>query len=164
MTIKQAGYTLIELLVVLSILVFFSALSLAYYRGFEEERKLDSETKQLIDILDLASKKTSAPDFSPDATSSCTDFQGYKVTLDSATAYSLKFTCQGNPDILVQTYTLSAGLTLSGDSSSILYKPLNAGTNLSALSTITINSPASGRCKKIQINPIGTVEQLPTCP
>lgn len=164
MKIRQLGYTLIELLVVISIIVIFSALFLANYRDFVKERKLDSEAKQLIDALDLASKKTSSPDFSPDVASVCTDFQGYKVTFDSATSYSLKFTCTGISDILVQTYTLSSGITISSPTSSILYKPLNAGTNLVVATSITISNPTNGRCKKIQVNPIGTVEQLSTCP
>lgn len=156
---KQAGYTLIEILVVLSIIVIFSALSLAYYREFDEQRKLDAEAKQLVDVLNLASKKSSSADLSPNP---CSDFQGYRVNISNLTTYKLQFNCGGSYSD-IQSYTLRSGLTFleSDVGSDVLFKPLSAEANSS---TITITNIVTNKCIKIQVNPVGTVEELPSCP
>lgn len=152
---KQAGYTLIEILIVLSIIVIFSALSLAYYREFDEQRKLDAEAKQLIDVLNLASKKSSSADLSSNP--NCSDFQGYRVKIQNTTTYRLQFKC-GISYSNIQSYTLRTGLNLSGPN--VLFEPLSAETNSS---TVTITNTVTSKCINIQINPVGTVEELP-CP
>lgn len=159
MTTKKSGFTLIELLIVLSIVVIFSALSLAYYREFNEQRKLDAEAKQLIDVLNLASKKSRASDLSPNP--SCSDFRGYGVNIQDLTThntYKLQFKCAAELSD-VQLYKLRDGLTLSG--LGVLFMPLFAETNPS---TITITNTVTGKCINIQINQVGTVEELPNCP
>jgi len=161
----SVGYTLIEILIVVSIIVLFTGLSLAYYRGFDEQRKLDAETKQLIDILNLAEKKSVAADLSPlGLNPSCSDFRGYWVSL-TGTSYSLKLNCAG-VDTLIQTYTLGSGMTLlvsDATVTDILFKPLYSGTNLSTPISVTLTNSSNNKCTKIQINPVGTVEQLPNC-
>lgn len=156
MTIKNDGYTLIELLIVLSIIVIFSALSLAYYRQFDEQRKLDAEAKQLVDVLNLASKKARSADISP--YSSCTDFQGYRVKIKNSTRYKLQFNCGGSYSD-IQFYDLRAGLTLSG--SDVVFKPLSAETDSTTI--IKITNSVINKCINIQINPVGTVEEVPNC-
>lgn len=161
MKTKQSGYALIEILIVLSIIVLFSGLSLAYFRGFDEQKKLDAEAKQLIDVLNLAQKKSTAADLSPNL--NCSDFQGYRVNIQTTTSYALEFNCTGSYST-VQSYALRSGMTLSGIGTNILFKPLSAGTNLSNSITTTITSSTTGKCIKIQINPVGTVEELSNCP
>ncbi len=155
---KSLGYALIEILIVLSIIVLFSALSLAYYRGFDEQKKLDAETKQLIDILNLASKKSSSADLPPDL--SCSNFLGYQVISMTTTTYTLRINCGGGyTDI--QSYTLRTSLTFSGPLAAVLFNPITAEANSS---TFTLTNTVTNKCIYIQINPVGTVEERPNCP
>ena len=169
MTTSRTGYTLIELLIVIFIIVLFSGLSLAYYRNFDEQRKLDAEAKQLMEVLSLASKKANSSDLTPN--SSCIDFRGYRVLIESPATYTLEFACVedpvNNPGVinyrLIQRQTTQPGISLSGSGTSILFKPLSSGTNLTTEAAIVLTNSATGKCTTVQVNPIGTVEQTSNC-
>lgn len=156
------GYALIEIIIVVAIIVLFSALSLGYYRNFDEQKKLDGEIKQFTDVLDLASSKSSSGDLSPNP--SCVDdFQGYGVQIINDASYSFRFNC-GGVYTTIQTYTVRPGLTLLGAGTDILFKPLTAETNLGIPTDIIFTSSTINKCIRIQISPQGVVEEMPTCP
>lgn len=160
MTYQRTGYALIELLIVIFIITLFSALSLAYYRSFDEQRKLDAGAKQLMEVLSLASKKANSSDLTPN--SSCTDFRGYRVLIESPATYTLEFNCAESYQ-LIQRQTTQPGISLSGSGTSILFKPLSSGTNLTTEAAIVINNSSNGKCTVVQVNPIGTVERTSNC-
>ncbi len=159
----EKGYTLIEIILVVAIIALFSGLTLAYYNNFNEDRRLTAEAKQLVDVLNLAYKKANSADLTPN--SACTTFAGYDVVFytGSPSSYKLFFNC--GTDQMVSQYNLANGIVISNTTAkSILFKPLSAGTDLTAPATITITNNISGKCKKMQINPAGTIEELSTCP
>lgn len=125
------GYSLIELLVVVSIIILFSGLSLAAYNNFNEEKKLETETKKLIDVLNLASKRSASGDINDN---SCNDFHGYVVKFDSTNAYRLVYCCAQfasgcNADSSLrnpQTYDTTP-IEISTTYNTILFKRLFSG-------------------------------------
>jgi len=156
----EKGYTLIELLIVIAIIALFSGLSLAYYNNYTDDRKLAGEAKQLVDVLNLAYKKATAVDLTPN--SSCSDFRGYVVTfppLTPSTTYSLNFNCDGSNQ-LVSQYSINIGVVINSASvNSILFKPLSAGTNLAGDATITLKNSNISKCIDIWVHIVGTVEE-----
>lgn len=52
----RSGFTLIEILITTIIMAVFSALSLAGYRSFQEQQKLEKATKHMVEVLELAKK------------------------------------------------------------------------------------------------------------
>lgn len=156
MTTKQSGFALVELLIVLTIIIIFAGLSLAYYRNFDEQKKLEGEAKQLVDVLNLASKKAHASDLSPDP--NCSTFLGYRVIITTSSTYELQFNCGGSYST-IQEYSLQSGVSFLIAGTSVLFKPLSVGTNLTNPVTTTLKNSAINKCREIQINPVGTVEE-----
>lgn len=161
---KNNGFTLLELTIVVSIILLFSAFSIANYTSFNEEKKLEQEAKKIVDTLNLASKKASSGD------SSCIDFRGYQVTFTTLN-YTLQSLCappgQGPTPTPVQTQTLPLGLAITPPSpSTILFKPLTSGTNLSSTATITVklSTTSQNKCISITVSTIGTVTEEPKVP
>jgi prepilin-type N-terminal cleavage/methylation domain-containing protein len=153
------GYTLLEIIVVVTIISLFTALSIGYYRNFDEQKKLDGDVKQFIDVLNLAANKANSGDLNPNP--NCTDFQGYSVLISSTTSYSLEFNC-GDVYTEVQAYNLKSNISFTGTDANILFKPLTGGTNLIRQASVTFTNNATGKCKKILINPLGGTEET-TC-
>lgn len=153
---KQSGFALLELLIVLSIIVVFAGLSLAYYRNFDEQKKLEGEAKQLVDVLNLASKKANVSDISPML--NCSSFLGYRVVIATPTSYELQFNCGENYS-KVQEYLLKPSMSFVLAGTSVLFKPLSAGTNLIIPATTTLKNTAINKCIEIQINTVGTVQE-----
>ncbi len=156
----EKGYTLIELLIVIAIIALFSGLSLAYYNNYTDDRKLAGETKQLVDVLNLAYKKATAVDLTPN--SLCSDFRGYVVTFPftPSTTYSLNFNC-GGLNQLVSQYSINIGVVINSRTvNSILFKPLSAGTDLTSdPATITLKNSNISKCIDIWVHIVGTVEE-----
>ncbi len=157
---QRSGYTLLEILIVVSIISMFTALSIGYYRNFDDQRKLDGDTKQVIDVLNLAANRANSGDLNPNPI--CPDFQGYAVTIGTSNTYSLQFNC-GNVYTAIQNYRLDSGLCFVEVGTNVLFKPLTAGTNLLRSTGITINSLALSKCQQISVDPAGTVNEAPSC-
>lgn len=56
MTYDKKGFTLIEILITIIVISLFSALSLAGYSYFREQKILEDRTKQFVEVLELAKK------------------------------------------------------------------------------------------------------------
>lgn len=156
----KRGFTLIELIIVVFIVVLFAGLSLANYGQFNEEKKLDDEAKKLSAILYLARTKATAADTDPNL-APCSDFQGYRVLFTSAPpsyTYMMERNCGGTYKS-VQAQTLSSNITFNTAVSQILFKPLNAGTDLTSKTKIIIKSTTLEKCIDIQVAPSAVIDE-----
>lgn len=152
--VSNIGFTLIEFLIVLTIIFIFSGLSLAYYNNFIEEKKLEIETQKLIDVLELAKKKTLSADIE---NYSCDNFYGYQVYVDNS-SYKISLCCSldCNNNYPIQNYTLAKNISITNSSLNILFKPLTANTTETS---ITIKNTFLNKCFDILINSIGIIEK-----
>src|SRR3990167_11393660 len=90
--IKEKGFSLIELIIVISIIIIFSGFSLAAYNNFNEDRRLDEEASKLVDVFNLAAKKSAAGEI--DSVYCTGIFHGYITKLSPQTnSYSLAQCC-----------------------------------------------------------------------
>jgi prepilin-type N-terminal cleavage/methylation domain-containing protein len=151
---KSKGFTLIEILVVISITLIFLGISLVQFNSYTEQTKLKNEAKKLIDVLELAKKKS----LSADLVGNCNNFTGYRVTV-SAGAYSLLFGCDSVYSV-VQSYNLPTNITVTEGDVDYNFSPLM--NNPSFISnTIKLQNSSIGtanKCIDISISPIGIVE------
>ena len=152
---NNKGFTFIELIIVVFVLLLFTGLTIANYGNFNEEKKLEDELKRLSSVLHLARTKAVAADADPNLPA-CADFKGYYATI-SAASYKLERSCAGTPDE-VQTYSLPANI-ISKTTLQILFKPLNAGTDLPSVTTVTLRNNILDKCIDIQISPSGTIKE-----
>ncbi len=145
------SFTLIESLVIVAIIIIFTGFSLAYYNNFTEEKKLETEVKKLVDVLELAKKKASAGDlYTP-----CSDFRGYQVTVISS-SYSLQFCCGDSCGTAIQTYNFPTNI-ISTTSKTVIFNPLSAKTTEN--STITVKNTSLSKCVDLTIAASGLITE-----
>lgn len=152
----KKSFTLIELLVVISIMIIFIGIGLPQYNTYTEQTKLKNEAKKLVDVLELAKKKS----MSADLVGTCADFTGYRVTT-SANAYLLLFGCS-SIYTSVQNYNLSTNITITatgiGDFNfPTLMKNLKFGVAPN-INSVQLKNSAINKCVNISISDIGIVE------
>ncbi len=147
----KKGFTLIEFLVVISIMAIFTGIGLAQYNTYTEQLKLKNEAKKLVDVLELAKKKS----MSADLVGSCDDFTGYRLTI-SSDSYSLSFGC-ASVYSLVQNYNLSTNVTAIIGTGDFNFPPLMANPNFT-ITSIQIKNSSISKCVTISISSIGLVE------
>lgn len=149
------SFTLIELLIAVSIILIFSGFSLAFYNKFTEEKKLENEAKKLVDVLELAKKKTSAGDV---GNYSCDNFFGYHVVI-RLKYYGLRLCCSSgcdtNNSYLIQWYNLPSNMSILSGDTTIQFKPL---TTMFNQNTITLRNSSLSRCRNVSISPTGITE------
>lgn len=150
----SSGFTLIELLIVITIIIIFAGVSLAYYNNFIEEKKLETETQKLVDILELAKKKAAAADI---GNYRCNPFFGYRVSI-TPSSYRLILCCALNCDTnySIQNYNLEPNITISTGVGPVQFKPLSAGVISST--TIKLKNLSINKCQQIIINSAGVIE------
>lgn len=156
----KKSFTLIELLVVTVIVLIFSGISLARYNDFTQQLKLKSEAKKLIDIIELAKKKslTSELIVTPNVTppTFCSDFSGYRVTLN-ANSYSLNFCCNSSCGTSLNTYDFDPKVSIVSTTGNLDFPPRLLNIELS-ISPITLKNNLINQCINIWISNIGVVE------
>lgn len=165
------GFTFLELLIVIAIMALFTTLSVGGYTSFNENKKVDADTNQLISAIELAKKKSRAGDKSgiiqAGVDYSACDLDGYKVSITSATAYSLQAvmcsnaspSCTLNPgclDVPIASYALSSSVVLAPTTGSVTFS--GAGVAVSGISSITVTNTRNNKLKTITINGAGIVE------
>lgn len=153
----KISFTLIELLIVISVIFLISGISLAFYNQFNEQKKLEIETEKLVDVLELAKKKTSSAEI---GNYTCTNFSGYQVNI-TALSYKLILCCSADCSVnyLIQSYNLTNNIIIIDGLGSVQFKPLTAGvvgTNTIILKNSTIN-----KCQQISISSAGVISSEP---
>lgn len=171
MNVKEGknAYTLIELLIVAVIILLFSGLFLAQYNSSNEQIKLKTETQKLVNMLELARKKTIARN----TIASCIgNFNGYNVAL-SSDRYVLSYCCADNCTTIstLQTtlfppssITITSIAKTDGTPLSIPYNiqfiPGFQGTELTSDITVNLKNtaiPSTNKCIQLSISKIGIV-------
>ncbi len=153
------GFTLIEIIIVISIIAVLGGTGMASYSRLTNQKKLDSETSKLLDVLQLTKQKALSVDNKELCPATKPYVGGYQLRVVS-NMYELFVACtvEANdisaPDYLITgiKYSVEPGITMS--SSTIMYRVFSLGTTTSI---IRITSPALNRSKCISINNIGTV-------
>lgn len=149
---KKAGFTLIELLVMIGIITIMAGLALASYNSFGEEKKLENESKRLLDVLELGRKKTASGDTGGN---SCQDFIGYKITI-SANNYLLELVCAENT-YSVQQYTIPQNLQIT-QANTVTIKPISGEFSFTS-NVITIKHTYLNKCIDVSMMTTGTVSE-----
>ncbi|OGK08298.1 hypothetical protein A2767_04330 [Candidatus Roizmanbacteria bacterium RIFCSPHIGHO2_01_FULL_35_10] len=161
---KKNAFTLVEILVICTILVLFSGTMLAGYNNFNQQKKLDKEVNQLVDVLNLAKSKARASDLNPADTgfdcSGSNEFGGYSVEINDSD-YNFAPCCRDvvtkNPSgcgSVVQTYNFSSVITNISGSTTVNFYPLSEGA--SPL-TVSIKNSAIDKCSDISISETGVI-------
>lgn len=168
---NRNGFSFLELLIVMSIMIIFSTLSVGGYSAFNESKKIDSDTNQLVATIELAKKKSRAGDKSGIMLSgvdqSVCDLDGYKVTILSATSYALQASmcanaspscpiASGCSDITIAPYSTASSISLSPSTGSVNF--MASGVAVSGISTITVTNAKNNKLKTVTINGAGVVE------
>jgi|SRR3989339_192888 len=149
----KSAFTFIELIVVVSVALIFLGLSIATFNNYTNQLKLKNEGRKLVDVLELAKKKTLSADLSPNP--GCANFSGYRVAI-SNNGYSLYYGCN-------LTYTLIKNYTLSSTDISITFGTGNY--NFTPLmnnpqfveDTISLHSSIINKTITISISTIGII-------
>src|SRR3989344_8314135 len=95
------AFALIELMVVLTIASIMVGLGLARYYTYSEQVKLKNDAIKLVEVFELAKKKTTAADL----VGSCSNFTGYRITT-TTNYYGLYFCCNDSCTNEVVRYQL----------------------------------------------------------
>lgn len=165
--INRKSFTLIELLVVITIIILFSGLYLATYNNFTQQKNLEKEVSQLVDVLSLAKGKSQASEITLTCVSP-EEFGGYRVEL-SGTDYNFKQCCRDvvtksisscGPNI--QSYNFSYGISNITGVSTVDFFPLTGGATAT---TISIKNSSINKCLEVSTTDTGviTVGDLFSC-
>ena len=157
--INRKSFTLVELLVVITIIILFSGLSLAAYNNFTQQKNLEKEVSQLVDVLSLAKGKSQASEISLTCVSP-EEFGGYRVEL-SGLDYNFKQCCR---DIVtktisscgpnIQSYSFSYGISNITGATTIDFPPLSGGATAT---TINIRSNPINKCLEVSTSETGVI-------
>lgn len=149
---RNKGFTLIELLVVISVMIIFIGGTLAQLNSYNEQTKLRNEAKKLVDVIELAKKKSLSADLFD---KNCASFTGYKITI-SSNSYSLLFGCALIYS-LVTSYDLPNNITITAGTGDYFFPPLMTNP-VFASDLISLNNDSISKTINISISPIGVVE------
>lgn len=158
---KNFSFTLIELLITIFIIFILSGISIAYYNNFTEEQKLKNEVKKLVDLLELAKKKTAASDY---LNAQCSGY-GYKIEINS-NDYQLKVCCNTacNSDQSIITFNLPDNIQFQS-TDSVRFLPLTVKIE-STSNSFLIKNQSMGKCVTVEISQFGIInlnESLTSC-
>lgn len=148
-TRHTSGYSLIELIIVISIIAALFTGGYTAYREYSRRQVLANDTSTLRSNFNFARQKA----LSGEKPSGCTTLTGYRVSRTSTIRYRTYAVC--SPDILVSTYDLTTGVTISDFN--ILFEVLGQGTAGSD-TTITITHSTTGGNEQIIVTSQGTVK------
>lgn len=165
---NNTGFTLLEVTIIVIIITVLSSVSLAGYGNFNQNKRLEGAATELISTLELAKKKAVAIDKNLTVAgsdySSCS-LTNYKVSLNSATAYSLVVnicdigSCplsSGCQDVTITSHTIPSGLTISPTTGSVTFETrTGVATGLSSISILHTNL---NKTKTITIEASGIIE------
>lgn len=157
------SFTLVEIMVVTGILLTAVGFGTARWGDYTNRRKLADEVKEVMGVMNLASKRAVAGD----SGTSCADFQGFQVAVTTAGAYTVRRCCEGAcnsaQSTVQETHQLPAGLTFSQPTANTTYLfnklTQTVTANPSANLTVTVRSTALARCIPLTISPAGLITQ-----
>jgi prepilin-type N-terminal cleavage/methylation domain-containing protein len=153
------GFTLIELLLALIIIGMFSGASIATYHTFNEQKKLETDTKKFESVIELARKKAIIGEYSQCSGSLQSYSISFNASIDSPNTYAFVENC-ASPTTLAN-YTLSPNDVFSSFSSSEIFFPLLKGGISGPAVTIIIKNTSlrPNKCYQLIIDPSGVINE-----
>lgn len=159
---RKKGFMLIGIIIIVMVIGILSTLSLARYNDFTENNKLDNDASKLVDILELARKKT----VSGDNPTTCASFNGYGIANVDATSYKLQLCCSSDCSSYsdLNIYKLETTNSFTGNRPEIKFAPLTGYLHLPEESPgetliLTIKNRVINKCISINITYIGLITQ-----
>lgn len=150
------GFSLIEILIVISILILFSGMSIAYFNEFTEDKKLESESRKVVDVLELAKKKARAADlsrcsFDPLVTP---QVRNYSLVVVNPTEYQIVPEClTGTPAPII--YNLEKNVMFMIPTVAVDFYPLSAGASKRCL---YLRNSISNKCRNVKVGEVGLID------
>lgn len=168
MNVHENAYSLIELLIVMSIIAIMSGASLFAYNSFNAEKLVTTESKKILNILEIARSKAINNDLGTTTSASCQPFGGYQVVFDKvAQKYKTQILCNGTAfdRITTDMSTLVDISVFPGPPAVMTFAPATGDvtTCTGSACTIHINSQSFGKCKVITLQTIGPIDEA-DCP
>lgn len=154
------GFTFIELIVVVAVIIVSTGISMGSYNNFSQRQQLVTDAQKMVDVLDLARKKSIASDT---ATFTCADFQGYLVSVN-ASNYSLNLCCGNScsPNIPINSYGFNQSIDVT-TTQNIQFQKLSGNSTSAVTSTVTVRNQSINTCIPITITSIGSIQQANPC-
>lgn len=128
----QKGFTLIEMLIAMAITVVLAAAGTSISLRASRRKAVEVARDKLVSLLQQAKSNSQASNVGTCPTGT---WKGWQVSVANTSAI-LQLVCAAGTSN-TQTYPYPSGVTAS-PTPTILYKPLGAGTNLAADTTITL--------------------------
>lgn len=151
------GFSLIELLLAVVVIGMFSGMSIATYNSFNEQKKLETDTKKFESLVELVRKKAITGEYY-----SCSgSLQSYSISfsaaIDSPNAYVFNANC--NTINQLASYTLSPNVVFSSLSTNEIVFPLLKGGIVGSQVSITIKNTSISKCYQLIISPAGIIDE-----
>ena len=143
------AFTLIEIIIAVAIILLFAGLAIPRYSVLDQETKLKGQGNKLAEVLELAKKKANSSEL---YNFSCTDFNGYRVTI-GVDSFSLNFGCSGAYET-IQLYSLENNISITTGTGDFDFLPGGFGTNIT-ISSVRLKSAAINKCVDLSITSIG---------
>lgn len=148
------GFTLIELLVGISVITILFTISVAKYNEFNRRQILVQAAQELKSNLRLAQSKALAGEKpSGWCANPGQSLEGWRLSFDGSSAYSIKAVCTGDLEASFKTVTLPSSVTrLSG--TSVLFKVLAQGVEAETSFTLS----GYGESRKVTVTTTGEIK------
>lgn len=167
----QQSFTILELLIVCLMIAVFAGFTIPYFVTLTNNKSLDQEAKQIIDVIELAKSKAISSEANIPG---CYTFRGYQIYFDNpATQYRLRGCCSSAalPDALCAVYqdlniyqlhsgqSLSFSANLASPNNFIHFTNLKLGTTLTSSGVIKVMNASTSKCIPITVNSLGLITE-----
>lgn len=151
---STASFTFIELIIIVAVVILFFGFSLGYYTKYGEQKKLEGDSRNFVEMLELAKKKIASGD---KPNSDCL-LSSVTVMYDSSTSeYSMSAQCPTDVS-LVPAQKLSGSAINFLSSGSVVFKPFGAQTIYSS-ACILLKNASTNTCRQITLEASGVVTE-----
>jgi prepilin-type N-terminal cleavage/methylation domain-containing protein len=150
----KKAFTLIELLIVVFVIATLFGFGYANYRNYIRRQSLISAARQMEGVI----KQAQSYALSARKPETCTTvLDGYKFKLNADNSYEIAAYCQKDISIEGSKVYLPEGITMSFNRSSVMYKTLGHGTDLTDTLVITLLQEATQNTAVVRIISSGGV-------
>lgn len=152
---SSLSFTLIEIIIILGIILISTGISLSFYNRFNHETDLENEVNKIVDLINLAKKKSMSYDISL-AGEDC-QFYGFQIFFASNNQYKFQLCCSSNcsESIDLNSFKLKFNIILMNYPSAITFFPTSGKTDKDY--SLIVKHNLINKCKQININKEGVV-------
>lgn len=153
------GFTLIEIIIIIAILLFSSNLAFSFYHQYINETELKAEVNKIIDVIDLAKKKSISSEISQNI--SCENFNGYYVSFLTNKNYSIGVCCDSScsgDSIILNNFSLKNNIVFTNyPSDIIIFSPITGELKENFTISLIVKHLLINNCYQILINKQGII-------